>query len=132
MSGWEANKSLFQNRVLNIKAIETYAIDLCGPTRIQTLKCESYFMLLIDDYTRMTWVTIIKEKYEAFEKSQDFKSLVENETDLQIKCLISDRGGDFSSYEFDEFYENHGIKRHFSVVKTPYQNGFIEMKNITI
>jgi hypothetical protein len=67
-------------------------------------------MLLIDDYTRMTWVTFLKEKYEAFEKFKAFKALVENEIDLKIKCLRSDRGGEFTSYELDEFSENHGIK----------------------
>jgi hypothetical protein len=49
--------------------------NLCRPERTQTLKGESYFMLLIDDYTRMTWVTFLKEKYEAFEKFKGFKSL---------------------------------------------------------
>ena len=44
-------------------------------------------MLLIDDYTRMTWVTFLKEKSEEFEKFKYFKALVENETDLKIKCL---------------------------------------------
>jgi hypothetical protein len=62
-------------------------------------------MSLIDDYTRMTWVTFLKEKSEAFEKFKAFKSLVGNETDLQIKCLRLDRGGEFTSCEFDEFYD---------------------------
>jgi hypothetical protein len=50
-------------------------------------------MLLIDDYTRMTWVFLLKHKYEAFEKFNIFKAQVENEMDLRIKCLRSDRGG---------------------------------------
>jgi hypothetical protein len=87
--------------------------DLYEPTRTQILKGKGYFMFLIDDYTRMAWVTFLKEKYEEFEKFKDFKSLGENETDLKIKCLRLDKGGEFTSYEFDEFYENCGIKRHF-------------------
>jgi hypothetical protein len=58
-------------------------------------------MLLIDDYSRMTWVLFIKEKYEAFEKFKEFKSLVENETDLKIKCLRSNIRGEFISNEFE-------------------------------
>ena len=44
-------------------------------------------MFLIDDYIRITWVTFLKEKYEVFENLKAFKSLVENETDLEIKFL---------------------------------------------
>jgi hypothetical protein len=60
-------------------------------------------MLLIDDYSRMTWVTFIKENFEVIEKFKAFKALVENEIDLKIKCLRSDRGFEFISNEFEEF-----------------------------
>jgi hypothetical protein len=76
-------------------------------------------MLLIDYYTRMAWVKFLKEKSKAFEKFKAFKALVENETSLKIKCLRSDRGGELTSYESDEFFENLGIKRHFSTARTP-------------
>jgi hypothetical protein len=58
-------------------------------------------MFLIDDYSRMTWVMLLKEKSKAFEKFKAFKALVENETDLKIKCLRSDIGGEFISNEFE-------------------------------
>ena len=35
-------------------------IDLCGPTRTKRFQGEHYFMFLIDDYKRMTWVTFLK------------------------------------------------------------------------
>jgi hypothetical protein len=46
--------------------------DLYDPLRTQTLKGEIYSMLFIDDYTRMTWVTFLKEKFEAFKKFKSF------------------------------------------------------------
>jgi hypothetical protein len=85
------------------KPLELVHTDLCGPTRTQSLQGENYFMLLIDDYTRMTWVSFLRNKSEAFEKFKSFKALVENETDLKIKCLRSDNGGEFTSNEFEEF-----------------------------
>ena len=93
--------------------------DLYGPTRNKILQGEYYFMLLIDNYTRMTWVTILKEKSEAFEKFKIFKAMVENETHVKIKCLRSRNGGEFTSNEFNDFCETHGIKRQFLVAKTP-------------
>ena len=67
--------------------------DLCGPTRSKGLNGEEYFMLLIDDFTRMTWVYLLKRKSEAFGCFKIFKELVENEAKQKIKCLRSDNGG---------------------------------------
>ena len=59
----------------------------------------------------MTWVTFLKEKSEAFMNFKSFKALVENERNHKIKFLRSYNGGEFTSNEFNEFYENHGIKK---------------------
>ena len=75
---------------------------------------ESYFMLFINDFTRMAWVFFLKEKSEAFNKFKAFKILVENETEEKIKCIRSDNGGEFTSKEFDLFCEIHGMKRKLS------------------
>jgi hypothetical protein len=70
-------------------------------------------MLVIDDYTRMTWVYFLKEKSEAFEKFKTFKAYVKNEIYLKIKCSRSYDGEEFTSNEFNKFWEDHGIKRQF-------------------
>ena len=71
---------------------------------------EKYFMLLIDDYTGMPWINLLKFKDEDFEKFKMFKALVKNKIDIKIKCLIYNRGGEFISYEFD-ICDHNGIKR---------------------
>jgi len=53
-------------------------IDHFEPSRTCALKGERYFMLFVDDFTRMTWVSFLKEKSEAFEKFKNFKALDEN------------------------------------------------------
>eukprot|EP00253_Pinus_taeda_P027603 PITA_27603 len=80
----------------------------------------------------MCWIGILKHKDEAFENFKAFKALVENESDCKIKCLRSDRGGEFTSDEFFNFCEKHGIKRQFSTARTPQRNGVVERMNITI
>jgi hypothetical protein len=56
--------------------------------------------LVIDDYSRLTWVSFLKEKYKAFEKFKVFKALTKNQTGKILKAVRSDRGGDFSSWNF--------------------------------
>lgn len=68
-------------------------------------------MLVIDDYSRLTWVAFLKEKSEAFEKFKIFKALTENQTGKSIKAVRSDRGGEFCSRDFKELCDEQGIKR---------------------
>ena len=55
--------------------------------------------------------------------------MVENDTDLKIKTLRSNNGGEFTSNESWNHCEEHGIKRLFSTARTPQQNGVVEQKN---
>jgi transposase InsO family protein len=107
-------------------------IDLVGPTTTKGLKGEKHFMLLVDDYTRMTIVYFLKNKSEAFENFKIYKEMVENEMDLEIKCLRSDNGGEFTSKEFMDYCSSHGIKSQFYVGRTHQQNGVVERKNMKI
>jgi hypothetical protein len=91
------------------RPLEIVHIDLVGPTKTKGLKGEKYFMLFVDDYTRMTTACFLKNKSEAFE---NFK--IYNEMDSKIKCLRSDNGGYFTSKEFMDYGNNNGIKRQFS------------------
>jgi transposase InsO family protein len=71
----------------------------------------------------------LKEKSEAFEKFKVFKALIENQTGKILKVVRYDRGGEFSSREFKEFFYKHGIKREYTIPRTPRQNGVIERHN---
>jgi transposase InsO family protein len=120
------------NEYSTTKPLKIVHIDLVLPTTKKDLKCERYFMLLVDDYTRMTIVCFLKNKSEAFENFKIYKEMVENEMDSRIKCLRSDNGGEFTSKEFMDYCSNHGIKRQFSIARTPQQNGVVERKNMTV
>jgi hypothetical protein len=114
------------------RPLEIVHTDLVGPTTTKGLKGEKYFMLLVDDYTRMTAVCFLKNKSKAFENFKIYKEMVENEMDSRIKCLRSDNGGEFTSKEFMDYCRSHGIKRQFSVARTPQHNGVVERKNRTV
>ena len=89
-------------------------------------------MLVIDDYSRLTWVAFFKEKSEAFAKFNIFKALTENQTGRKTKAIKYDRGGEFSSRQFKEFCDEHGIRKEYTMAGTPRQNGVVERQNRTI
>lgn len=64
----------------------------------------------MDDYSRYMWVALLKTKDETLSAFKKIKASVEIETDLKMKSLRTDRGGKFTSREFGEYCEDHGIK----------------------
>lgn len=57
---------------------------------------------------------------------------MEKETGSFIQCLRTDRGGEFTSEEFNDFCRRNGIKRQVTAAYTPQQNGVAERKNRTV
>ena len=114
------------------KPLKLIHTDLYGPNQIKLLHGYYYFIFFADYLTRMTWISFLKKKSEAFKNFKAFKELVENEIDLKIKFLQYNNGGEFTSNEFGIFYEEHGIKRYFLVERGPQHNGVAERKNYIV
>ncbi|XP_076884580.1 uncharacterized protein LOC143533799 [Bidens hawaiensis] len=74
----------------------------------------------------------LKEKGEAFESFKRFKALIETEAGLPMKTLRTDRGGEFTSHDFNWFCDESGIIRHLTAPYTPQQNGMVERRNRTL
>jgi transposase InsO family protein len=126
-------KTRFKSKEYSMtRSLEIVHTDLVGPNTTKGLKGERYFMLLVDDYTRMNAVCFLKNKSEDFENFKIYKEMVENEMDSRIKCLRYDNGGEFTSKEFRDYCSNHGIKRQFSIARIPQHNGVVERKNMTV
>uniref|UniRef100_A0A2N9EZR3 CCHC-type domain-containing protein n=1 Tax=Fagus sylvatica TaxID=28930 RepID=A0A2N9EZR3_FAGSY len=102
------------------------------PVRTPSKGGAQYFMSFIDNYSRKAWVYFLKNKSEAFAKFKIWKAKVENQTGRKIKYLRIDNGTEYRDGDFLKFCEEYGIKRHFTVRKTPQQNGVAERLNRTI
>ena len=93
------------------EVLEVVHTNLCGPIEVQSYKGDRYIMLFVDDYSRMMTVMFLKQKSEAFQMFKWYLARVEKETGKSLKFLRSDRGGEFTSSEFEEFCNERGIKR---------------------
>lgn len=100
--------------------------------KVQSYYGDKYFILFVDDYSRMMSIMFLKEKSEAFQMFKWYKARVENEIEIQLKCLRSDRGGEFASDEINLFCNDHSIKRQVFAPRTPQQNGIVERRNRSI
>ena len=75
---------------------------------------------------------LLAEKSEAFLHFKSFQKMVEKEKGLPVRCLRTDRGGEFNSREFTDYCKQNGIKRNLTTAYTPQQNGVAERKNQTV
>ncbi|KAM1079184.1 hypothetical protein ACFX2B_013776 [Malus domestica] len=114
------------------KPLELIHTDVCGPMKNASISGNKYFLTFIDDYSRMCWVYFMRLKSEVFNIFRKFKAMVELQSGHQIKKIRSDRGGEYTSLEFNAFCEEMGLERQLTVAYTPQQNGTAERKNRTI
>ena len=80
-----------------------FQADLCGPMEQASLGLARYFLLFVDDFSRMAFVYFLKAKNQALKYFKEFKVVVETQTGNKLKVLRTDNGGDFCSVEFDDY-----------------------------
>ena len=83
----------------NLSPLELIHSDLSEMNGVLTKGGKRYFMTLIDDSTRYCYVYLLKSKDEAFNFFKIYKAKAENQLERKIKCIRSDRGGEYFSNE---------------------------------
>ncbi|GJU65931.1 putative ribonuclease H-like domain-containing protein [Tanacetum coccineum] len=101
-------------------------MDLFGPTFVSSLMHKKYCLVVTDDYSRFSWVFFLTTKDETSEILKNFIKEVENLVDKKVKIIRSDNGTEFKNKVMDDFCREKGIKREYSVARTPQQNGVAE------
>ncbi|GKD81326.1 putative ribonuclease H-like domain-containing protein [Tanacetum coccineum] len=91
-----------------------------------------YCLVVTYDFSRFSWVFFLATKDETFEILKTFIIAIENLIDLKVKVIRCDNGTEFKNRVMNQFCEMKGIKRKFSVARTPQQNGVAKRKNRTL
>ena len=112
--------------------LEIIHTDVCGPMNVEARGGYRYVLTLTDDLSRYGYIYLMKHKSETFEKFKEFQSEVENQRDRKIKCLRSDRGGEYLSHEFGTHLRKCGIVSQLTPPGTPQRNGVSERRNRTL
>ncbi|KAH9650289.1 Integrase catalytic domain-containing protein [Citrus sinensis] len=121
-----------KNHISTSKPLELLHIDLFGPSRYASLNGKYYAFVIVDDYSRYTWVLFLANKDDALDAFKVLCKKLQNEKGHGIVCIRSDHGGEFENHAFEIFCNNLGIEHQFSSHRTPQQNGVVLRKNMSI
>ncbi|KAJ9561581.1 hypothetical protein OSB04_006741 [Centaurea solstitialis] len=112
--------------------LEMIHMELCGPMRIQSISGKKYILIMVDEYSRYTWLEFLRMKSEAPELIIKFIKRIQVLLQLPVRKIRSDNGTEFKNATLDAYLTSVGISHNFSGAYTPQQNGVVERRNRTL
>ncbi|GJS35017.1 retrovirus-related pol polyprotein from transposon TNT 1-94 [Tanacetum coccineum] len=109
--------------------LELLHIDLCRPMRVATINGKKYILVIVDDYSRFTWVYFLHTKDETPEIIKKFNAQVQLNYNAKVHKIRKDNGTEFKNTTLKAHYEKLGIMQQFLNARTPQQNGVVERHN---
>ena len=100
-------------------------LDIWGPSHVSTPEGYRYFLNIVDDCTRATWVYLLCAKLEILTVFPNFFTMVSTQYNLVIKSVCSETAREL---DFHDFFCSKGIVSYHSCVETPKQNSVVERK----
>ncbi|GJZ18145.1 retrovirus-related pol polyprotein from transposon TNT 1-94, partial [Tanacetum coccineum] len=107
-------------------------MDLCGPMRVESINGKRYVLVIVDDYSRYTWVHFLRSKDEAPEVIKTFLKKIQVLLQAPVIIVRTDNGTEFKNQVLKEYFDSVGISHQASYVRTPQQNGVVERRNHTL
>lgn len=113
--------------ISSTRPFEMIHCDIWGRYRHPSLSGAFYFLTIVDDFTRFTWIFLMRHKDEAQPLLKCFFHYTLIQFESRIKTFRSDNGGEFISLR--SFFQDNGVVFQHSCVYTPQQNGVMERKH---
>ncbi|GJS71302.1 putative ribonuclease H-like domain-containing protein [Tanacetum coccineum] len=112
--------------------LELLHMDLFGPVSVESVNRKKYCLVVTDDCSKFSWVFFLAYKDETYDMLHDLIVGLENKLRHKVKTIRCDHGTEFKNHLMNEFCAKKGIKREYSIARTPQQNGVAERKNRTL
>ncbi|GJZ26577.1 integrase, catalytic region, zinc finger, CCHC-type containing protein [Tanacetum coccineum] len=107
-------------------------MDLCGPLRVQSINGKKYILVIVDDYSRFTWVKFLRSKDETPVFVINLLKQLQVGLNKTVRFVRTDNGTEFVNKNLTDYYESVGITHEKTVPRTPQQNGVVERRNRTL
>nr|GEX59256.1 retrovirus-related Pol polyprotein from transposon TNT 1-94 [Tanacetum cinerariifolium] len=119
--------------VLNLKQrLHLLHMDLCGPMRVASINGKRYVLVIVDDYSRYTWVHFLRTKDETPEVIKNFLKKIYVRLQALVIIVHTDNETEIKNHVLKEYFDSVGITHETSAAKTPQQNGVVERRNRTL
>ncbi|GKD19403.1 retrovirus-related pol polyprotein from transposon TNT 1-94, partial [Tanacetum coccineum] len=116
----------------NMEVLHTLHMNLCGPMRVQSINRKKYILVIVDDYSRFTWVKFLRSNDETPEFVINFLKQIQVGLNKTVRYIRTDNGTEFVNQVMSKYYEGVGIFHQKSIPRTPQQNGVVERQNRTL
>nr|GFB71805.1 putative ribonuclease H-like domain-containing protein [Tanacetum cinerariifolium] len=107
-------------------------MDLCGPMRVESVNGKKYILVIVDDYSRFTWVRFLCSKDETPMFIIKFLKMIQVRLNVPVRRIRTDNGTEFVNQTLRDYYEEVGISHETSVARSPQQNEVVERRNRTL
>jgi hypothetical protein len=108
-----------KNVMTTSRPLELLHMDLFGPVAYLSIGGSKYGLVIVDDFSRFTWVFFLQDKTETHRTLKRFLRRAQNEFELKVKKIRSDNGSEFKNLQVEDYLEEEGIKHEFSAPYTP-------------
>ncbi|GKA00158.1 retrovirus-related pol polyprotein from transposon TNT 1-94, partial [Tanacetum coccineum] len=107
-------------------------IDLYGPMHVACINGKKYILVIMDDYSRFTWVKFLASKDDAPDFIIKFLKMIQVRLNMPVRNIRTDNGTEFVNQTLRSYYESVGISHETSVARSLQQNGIVKRRNCTL
>ncbi|GJX79009.1 retrovirus-related pol polyprotein from transposon TNT 1-94 [Tanacetum coccineum] len=107
-------------------------MDIYGPMHVASVNGKNYTLVIVEDYSRFTWVKFLESKDKALDFIIKFLKMIQVRLNATVRNIRTDNGTEFVNQTLRDYYEQVRISHETSVTRTPQQNGVVERRNRTL
>nr|GEV35486.1 hypothetical protein [Tanacetum cinerariifolium] len=119
----------YDRRSLSAHQLRT---EISGPMRVESVNGKKYILVIVDDYSRFTWVKFLRSKDEALDFIIKFLKMIQVRLKVPVRRIRTENRTEFVNQTLREYYEEVGISHETSIARSSQQNGVVKRRNHTL